>query len=178
MGMTGSALLDVAATNRNHDSRTPTIRGRTPSFLHWFERDVTAVWVIVAIIVGALHAAYFRYFMNPDGVAYLDMGDAYLRGDWISAIRSHWSPLYAWLLAGVVRIVQPPPGIEFPVVHLVNLAIYAAALGTFTFLLRQIEATLDDPNGTGRPAVGLPLWAWRSLCYAVFLWCTLRYGLL
>ena len=82
--------------------------------------------------------------MNPDGIAYLDMGNAYFRGDWTTAIRSHWSPLYAWLVAAVLWLAQPPPNLEFPLVHLANLLMYCLALGAFTFLLRQIVATVRD----------------------------------
>ena len=76
------------------------------------------------------------------------MGDAYLRGDWATAVRTHWSPLYAWFLAAVLQLVHPVPNLEFPLVHLVNLIIYCTALGTFTFLLRQIMPTTCNGSGT------------------------------
>lgn len=30
--------------------------------------------------------------MNVDGISYLDMGDAYLRGGWRMLVNGHWSP--------------------------------------------------------------------------------------
>src|SRR5437868_15382305 len=103
-----------------------------------------AAWVLMAGALGALQAVAFRGSMNPDGIAYLDMGDAYLRGDWATALRSHWSPLYAWLLGTAVRIVQPGPDAEFPLVHVVNLLIYCLAFGAFAFLLLQ---AIPEANG-------------------------------
>ena len=42
----------------------------------------------IAILLGALHtyAAATSYSMNADGISYLDIGDAYFRGDWETAI--------------------------------------------------------------------------------------------
>src|SRR5262252_8050117 len=131
----------------------------------------TAAWLVFALVLGALQAVCFRTSMNPDGIAYLDMGDAYLRGDWPTAIRSHWSPLYAWLLGAAVRLVQPPPNVEFPLVHLVNVLIYCLALGAFTFLMREVVEPDDKETGY----LHLPAWAAISLGYATFVWCTLQY---
>ncbi|MGI9146832.1 MAG: hypothetical protein ACR2IK_09835 [Chloroflexota bacterium] len=180
MSHTGSALVDQLAAAGRQNPTLPTIRSVADAPFDWCRRNVTAAWLMVAVVLGLLQAAYFRDFINPDGIAYLDMGDAYLRGDWLTAIRGHWSPLYAWLIAAVVRVLQPPPSLEFPLVHVVNAGIYLVALGTFTFLLRQIEATLSTPalTSTAAQATRLPAWVWKSLGYAVFLWCTLRYGLL
>jgi hypothetical protein len=113
--------------------------------------------------------------MNPDGIAYLDMGNAYFRGDWTTAIRSHWSPLYAWLVAAVLWLAQPPPNLEFPLVHLANLLMYCLALGAFTFLLREILATVRDIDAAAPALIGPPEWAWISLGYAAFVWCQLQH---
>jgi hypothetical protein len=141
--------------------------------LDWYQRHTSGPWLAFAVGLGALQAIFFRYSMNPDGIAYLDMGDAYLQGDWATAIRSHWSPLYAWLVAAGLRLAQPPPNLEFPVVHLVNFAIYCLALATFTFLLREILAALREVHVPEH--IGPPEWAWLSVGYAAFVWCTLQY---
>jgi hypothetical protein len=130
-----------------------------------YQRHATAAWLALAVLLGAGETFAFRYSMNPDGIAYLDMGDAYLRGDWETAIRSHWSPLYAWLLGAALRLAQPPPDLEFPLVHLVNLGIFVLAFGAFTFLLREIQTS----------HAALPAWAVTSVGYAVFVLCTLQY---
>lgn len=142
--------------------------------LAWYRRHATAIWLAGAVLLGLVQAVDYRYSVNPDGIAYLDMGDAYLRGDWTTAIRSHWSPLYACLLAAALRLVQPSPGLEFPLVHLVNFGIYCSALGTFTFLLHEIIVTMRDAELRAPAHIGLSRCAWTSVGFAAFLWCTLR----
>jgi Na+-translocating ferredoxin:NAD+ oxidoreductase RnfD subunit len=81
---------------------------------------------LLAVTLAGLHAwtAARSHSMNPDGVAYLDIGDAYFRGDWEVAISTVWSPLYAWILGAVMWLVEPSMRWEFPLVHLVNFFIF------------------------------------------------------
>src|SRR5437588_1656055 len=99
----------------------------------------------VALTVGAAQAWATRFYMNPDGISYLDIGDAYWRGDWHNAINAYWSPLYPWVLGGFLKIFHPSVQGEFPLVHLVNFLIYVVALTAFalfleTFIGQQREA--------------------------------------
>ncbi|HET8945399.1 MAG TPA: hypothetical protein VFQ07_00305 [Candidatus Polarisedimenticolia bacterium] len=129
-----------------------------------------------ALVLGAVEAWAARFTMNPDGVSYLDMGDAYLRGDLGTAINSWWSPLYSWILGIFLHVLKPTPSREFQVVHLVNLLIYAAALLCFDFFLRALmEDRRNGPEGN-RDAEGTPLpaWAWWVLGYGIFTWTSLQ----
>jgi hypothetical protein len=52
----------------------------------------------------------FHYSLNPDGVSYISIAEKYLRGEFLQAVNSFWSPLYSWLLlplmaAGVEPII-------------------------------------------------------------------------
>ena len=38
-----------------------------------YQRHATAAWVALAVLLGSLQAFAFRYSMNPDGIAYLDV---------------------------------------------------------------------------------------------------------
>lgn len=121
-----------------------------------------------------------RYAMNPDGVSYLDMADAYLRGDWGMAINAQWSPLYSWLLSIVFFVFDPSPFWEFPAAHLINFLVYIFAAGCFEFLLNELAATNSATNSatesTRQEALGrlLPEWAWRIIAYALFIWSSLE----
>jgi hypothetical protein len=128
-----------------------------------------------AITLGAIDAWATRYNMNLDGISYLDMGDAYLRGDWNMAINAYWSPLYSWLLGVFLNVLKPSPRWEFPLVHLVNFVIYVAALASFEFFLRTfIEYRRKRGNGACDSwDVGLPEWAWWILGYSLFIWTSL-----
>ena len=138
-------------------------------------RYVTTASLAILACLGLVQAAAARNSMNPDGIAYLDMGDAYLRGDWSTAIRTHWSPLYAWLVAGAVHVTRAPPELEFPVVHLVNIGLYCLALATFTFLLGEIAVNFGGMDADEPAYVRIPRWAWTAAAYAIFGWCTLQY---
>ncbi|MGH9941200.1 MAG: ArnT family glycosyltransferase [Pyrinomonadaceae bacterium] len=140
------------------------------------ERRVRTLFWIAAIVLGLVHAWAGRYSMNQDGVSYLDIGDAYFRGDWAAAINAYWSPLYALLLGLVMSVVRPSPAWEFPVAHLLNFVLYLAALAAFDFLLKELLAhqrqrseELNDKRAT------LPVWAWMMLGYSLFIWSTLSF---
>ncbi|MGH7544437.1 MAG: hypothetical protein ACREK7_10925 [Gemmatimonadota bacterium] len=123
--------------------------------------------------MGAAHAtaAALRQSMSEDGISYLDMGEAYLRGDWAMAVNAVWSPLYAWILGLAMRLVDPSPAWEFPLVHVVNFGIYLLALVGFEFFWRRVgEAARVDSAGDG---VGFPEWAWLATGYSLFVWSSL-----
>src|SRR5437763_13830751 len=88
------------------------------------------LWLL-AIALGAVQAWATRFTMNPDGISYLDIGDAYWRGDWHMAINAYWSPLYSWLLGFCVEVLKPSAYCEYPIAHWVSFLIYVAAIGCF-----------------------------------------------
>ncbi len=94
-----------------------------PRSLRWALR-------LLALGIGAVHTAVAirSQSMNEDGIGYLDLGEAWWRADWDAVINITWSPLYAWIVGGVVHFTQPAIRWEFPVVQLANFAIYALAL--------------------------------------------------
>jgi len=128
-----------------------------------------------AIALGAADAWATRFTMNPDGVSYLDMADAWWRADWHMAINAYWSPLYSWILGLFLKVLKPSAYWEYPVVHLANLLIYVATVGCFEFLLcsfiRYRRQSAKDL--TAEDQVGLPEWAWWTLGYTLFIWTSL-----
>ena len=102
---------------------------------------------VFAVALAALQAWNGRFLLNPDGVSYLDVADAYLRADWHNAINTYWSPLYSWLLAGALAF-HPAASWEFAVVKLVNVAVFLGALAAFERLLREL--TLQRPARAAR----------------------------
>jgi hypothetical protein len=132
---------------------------------------------LLAVGLGGLHtwAAAAQQSMSEDGISYLDMGDAYWRGDWGMAINTVWSPFYSWILGLTMKVLRPPMGWEFPVVHLVNFAIYLIALVSFEYFWHQLTHAKRRRGeaGGGDEWVGLPGWAWDSLGYVLFIWSSL-----
>lgn len=126
---------------------------------------------VVALALGGAQAWTTRFTMNPDGVSYLDVGDAYWRGDWHNAINAYWSPLYSWILGCFLRVLKPPAYWEYPLVHLVNFLIYVAALGCFEFFLATFIAKQKGRKGdlSAQGEIGIPEWAWWVLGYSLFV---------
>jgi len=143
-------------------------------------------WRISAILLAVGHtwAAIRAGSMNEDGISYLDMGDAFLRGDWAMAVNAVWSPLYAIVLGTALQIVRPSVEWEFAVVHLINFLIFVLALICFEFYWNRLAALsggddraaprdLDTAEHEAPDNLGLPWWAWLSVGYALFIWSTL-----
>jgi hypothetical protein len=131
-------------------------------------------WAIVAIC-GAVHAISGRFYLNPDGVSYLNISDAYTRGDWAGAVNTYWSPLYPWLI-GVARRVYPWPMLwESSVVHVINFVIYLASYASFRFMLRGLMQYQHERRAMS-PDVYLITWdrGWESaFAHLLFLWSAL-----
>ncbi len=108
-------------------------------------------------------------------MSYLDIAEAYLRKDWQSAINAYWSPLYPWLIALALLVVQPSPYWKFSVLHLVNFGIYLFALGCFGYLIRELvrlnRSLKSELLASG--LVTLPGWALVAIGYPLFIWSSL-----
>jgi hypothetical protein len=131
-----------------------------------------AAWCFLPL-AGLLDAIASRHAMQDDGINYLDMGDAMVRGDWKAAVNGVWSPLYPLVQGVALRIVHPSSYSQFTVVHLVNFLIYVFALVGFDFFLRATVAELPRVGGVDGETSRLPKWAVFALGYAVFLWSSL-----
>ena len=124
----------------------------------------------VALTLGAAQAWATRFNMNPDGISYLDIGDAYWRGDWHNAINAYWSPLYSWILGFFLKVLKPSAYWEYPLVHLVNFLIYVAALGCFEFFLTTfISECRRHRAKSSSSEIGFSEPSWRLLGYSLFV---------
>jgi hypothetical protein len=130
-----------------------------------------AVSWLVCIVLGAWQAWNFRFYMDADGISYLDIGDTYFRGDWKNAVNAYWSPLYSWLLGSAIHFLKPSSYNEFPVVHLANFIIYLFTLGCFHFFILQLIRynQFRQDKSSGNSLVNFPEWAWVALGYSLFL---------
>ncbi len=131
----------------------------------------------VAAVLGLVISTVDRYGMWPDGINYLDMGDAYLRGDWETALNGLWSPLYSWLLGLALFVFRPSIMWEFPLVHMVNFLIYLVALASFQFFLCELlgyyRSRLDPTSENCALASHEPTLI--LLSYSFFIWSSIKY---
>ena len=137
-------------------------------------RKVRLTFWTFALLAGFLQAWSYRFFIEPDGVNYLDIASAYLRHDWAAAINGYWSPFYSWLLAAILGMVHPSAYWESTFLHLLNFVSYLVALRCFEFFFRTLLVLVGTryPNTVG--GQGLPEWAWWTIGYMSFLLAALR----
>jgi hypothetical protein len=116
-----------------------------------------------------------RFSMNPDGMSYLDIGSSFFHHDWANAVNAWWSPLYPWTIGVVQGFLKPSPRWEFPLVHVVNFAIFAIAMVTFEALLRALlELQRTFSRADSSDAESLPDWPLRCCAYGIFWWVALE----
>ncbi len=121
-----------------------------------------------AIALAGLQAWIHRHAMNPDGISYLDLGDAFYRGDFDTAVNAYWSPFYPWFLGTVLGVLRPSANWEFTVVHFVNFSIFMACLMAFEFFLRQLLASRRTTHSAASDS--LPDWMLVGFLYSLFIW--------
>jgi 4-amino-4-deoxy-L-arabinose transferase-like glycosyltransferase len=107
--------------------------------------------------------------MGADGISYLDIGDAYMRGDFYVAVNAMWSPFYSWLVGLTLKLIKPSPFWEFTVVRLLNFLIYVLVLACFSYFLRMLRR--DHCRRWADRA--LSEWTWLVFGYTIFIWTSL-----
>lgn len=129
-------------------------------------------FLICCVVLGAVQAWICRYPRIPDGVSYLDIGDAYFRGDWAAAINAYWSPMYSWWLGLALYVLKPSVSRELITVEVVNFIIYLVALFSFRFFIHSVLRERER-DGATVDSVALNDCAFLALGYGLFLWCSL-----
>src|SRR6267378_5844412 len=119
----------------------------------------------VAVATGFWQALANRFYIEPDGVNYLDIADAYLRQDWRNAINAHWSPLWSWLLGLFLWLTSRSLFWESTLVHVVNFIVYLLALLSFTLFLNELMALCAEETDQNLENEGLTTFAWLVLGY-------------
>lgn len=118
------------------------------------------IWIL-AVVLAAVFVWTGRYFVNPDGVSYLDLSDDFAQGRWANAVNAHWSPAYPFLLSVWLRPFAYGSQWESLAVHVLNGVLFLCALRAFEFLLEELSrawpSVLDTTPG-------------RVAAYAAFMW--------
>src|SRR5437867_1869427 len=164
----GFFMKNGSDSAKSSETGTPITKGMDCQ-LRWWR---VSFWTM-AVVLGFFHTwANHHYLINADAMSYLDIADAYLRGDWHAAINSYWSPLYSWLIALALLIVNPSSYWKFSVLHLANFAIYLLALWSFDFLIHELIRFNRKRRSEllGDTLVSIPDWAWLALGYPLFIW--------
>ncbi|HEY7316608.1 MAG TPA: hypothetical protein VIE89_03470 [Candidatus Binatia bacterium] len=163
---TGGAILSLIA-DREPNSLDASFGSRTDRQLIL---RIIAIACIVSCCLVALDLWDKRDLFDPEGITFLDMADAYRRGDWRNALVGLWSPLYPWLLSLVMLFFNPSAQWEFTAVHALNFFIYLVTLASFSVYMREFLRANKHTITGGR----LPDWPWLVLGYSLFTWSTIR----
>ncbi|HWR51592.1 MAG TPA: hypothetical protein VN428_10825 [Bryobacteraceae bacterium] len=103
------------------------------------KRGARATLPAAILAFGAIDAWCRRDIIYSDGISYLEIADAYARGEWGQAINAYWSPFYSWILAAVFSVFRPPLTSELAWLHAVNWLLLCAAALAFGYLLRELR---------------------------------------
>ena len=150
-----SAAFDI--TNPTWDDETLSVWARR---LFWF----------FGAALGLMEVVASRFSMIVDGVSYLDLADAYWKGDWNAIVNGYWSPFYPWLMGAAIHALHASMYWESSIVHAVNFLIFLGTMAAFDFFLRALSGRLQatsSPAGSLRP---LPIWAMWAFGYSLFLY--------
>ncbi|HVD61544.1 MAG TPA: hypothetical protein VNC11_11785 [Gemmatimonadaceae bacterium] len=131
-------------------------------------------WAIV-VFGGIVEAIAWAFFVNPDGVAYLNLSDAYARGDWAGAVNTYWGPLYPFLIGTIHRVYRWPMYWESSVVHAINFAIYLGSYACFRFMMRALTRYQQSKQNADAELYFIDWnkgWAF-VLAHTLFLWSAL-----
>jgi hypothetical protein len=130
----------------------------------------------VAVLLGAIVAYSERFEMNPDGVSYLDLGDASVHEGLAALANGYWSPLLPWLWGQLNRLLQPSAEWEYPLAHALIFSTYHLALLSFERMLGAALRVRHAGRRHHREGASdewrEPRWPWTMLGYAVCVWAT------
>jgi len=153
---------------------SPPLTGlRTPAPVRWALR-------LGAVLLGALQAWVSRYDIPPDSVSYLNLSDAFAKGDYAYAMNAHWSPLYPWAYGQLSGLISPGRQSEALLVHAFAFLLFLIVIACFEFFLRELQRVTSPFSPVSNEFFSLPPQQPVSLetcrlvlAYSLFTWSTL-----
>jgi len=138
------------------------------------------LWAIVLVLAG-LQAWQNRYnLLTGDAVVYLDMGEAFLKGDWNSAIVSYFAPVYPLILTLFQSIFRPSSFWEFFVVKVTNVFLLIVSIFAFDLFLNEFikhyNKKLSLLNSNQNIFLKIPDWIWNIFGYCLFIWASIGWS--
>jgi hypothetical protein len=139
-------------------------------------RPFLAGMLLVALAIGLLSAWHGGVLtVSDDGVAYLDLSDAWRNHDWLTAANGCWSPGYPLMVAATLGLFHPSALWEPVVIRGLNFLLYIGAMFSFAFLWRELTRSVERRAAAGGAENRLPRRSWFLLGFAVFLFFAVRF---
>src|ERR1700677_2861017 len=139
-----------------------------------YSRVMLAVWIAMPIC-WLIQAYTSRHtLIAADGISYLEIAYGVLAGNWHALLNTYWSPGYPLVLAAFLKLFNPRPQYELPLMRLVGWLTLVACLGAFEYFVcafLRFRQSLESASGAQEEPL-LPAREFRVLAYALFFWCT------
>lgn len=135
------------------------------------ERYADYTFWITGILLGALLGYTSRFYINGDAMTYVEMGEAIRTGWWGGLANLTYSLGYPAVLSVFQTVLDTNPMNEIQWLKVANFACLLCAMASCHKLVKIVldeRQNLEDPHHKLLP----PL-ATKSLCYGMFLVCTL-----
>jgi len=132
----------------------------------WNSRIRAGFWII-GILCGGIMAYTTRFFINGDAIAYIEMGEAFRKGDWSGVVNLTYSPGYPALLGLAQAILQTNPLNELPLLRITNLFCFALAMAACDLVMWFVRREAHRFWSAGETPLPLPIIS--ALCYSMFL---------
>ncbi|MEW6351516.1 MAG: hypothetical protein AB1646_20885 [Thermodesulfobacteriota bacterium] len=141
--------------------------GSDPLSLSRWERRARALYWVFGLVAGAILTYSTRYYLNSDGINYIEMADAFSRGKWSALVNLTESPGYAFAMGVAMMVWQPDRLSEVPFLKVVNFVGLLAAMASCELFLSLVRREVNHTEHT------LPFALVRALAYGLFLFAAL-----
>ena len=132
-----------------------------------WNRPVQVAFWIVGIALGGMLAFTTRYFMGGDALPYIEMGEAFVTGEWCRLLNCCVGPVYPFFLGMGQILLHTNPLNEIPVLKAVNFVCFMVAMAACEAVLSFLQ--IDISRCRRHPLRPLPFPMVRVLCYGMFL---------
>jgi hypothetical protein len=138
----------------------------------WQTRIRITFWLI-GICAGGFLTYTTRFYLNGDGINYIEMGEALRNGNWAGLVNLTESPGYAFLLGLGQILLDTNRSNELPLLKIVNFASFLVAMISCDAFLARMSKNWERIGVEGeRP---LPFFVISMLCYSVFLFAAINW---
>jgi len=134
-------------------------------------KRVSTIWVVFFLVLGFLQFWGSRFEITSDYLAYADISDAYLQGDWKYGLNSSWPPLFSFLLTIPIGLANTPES-EAVYCHLLQYILFITYLGCIWLIIPELWMRATGGN------LKKELPNWKSTCFISLSWLISVLGLL
>ncbi|MFN8554556.1 MAG: hypothetical protein U0103_24060 [Candidatus Obscuribacterales bacterium] len=134
------------------------------------EALIASMFLTLALLFAWVDGGAWSHRTGWDLVSYLDLGDAFLKGDWTSALNSYWSPLYGIAFALVHKPFENVTS-ELELLKFFNFCIFIMLALAFGFLVHALRRSLAKVDTAS--SMLLPENTFSIVLYTTFIYCSL-----